>query len=289
MKTLNHFARNVYSQFGEDGILEVILSKFPETNCWCVEFGAWDGRLMSNTCHLIQSKNYRAVLIEADSRKFKELAANYSGNRSVTTVCALVDWQDHKLDDILASTEIPRDFDLLCIDVDGNDYHIWAATHLYSPKVVCIEFNPTVATGIEFVQKAKAGISQGASITSMVALGKDKGYELVAATRNNAIFVAEKYLRLFELVDNRPEALRIDSAWVTQIFWGMDGKLFMAGNETMPWHGISIRRLIREIPRSLGGFPVAMPWWKRKAFAAWKKLFRLEAKMRCHRLKPLDR
>ena len=111
----------------------------------------------------------------------------------------------------------------------------------------------------------------------MVALGKTKGYELVAATRNNAIFVIAEYQPLYELPDNRPEVLRTDSAWVTQIFWGMDGELFLMGNETIPWHGISIRRLIREIPRSLRGFPVAMPWWKRKAFAAWKKLRRVEA------------
>jgi hypothetical protein len=149
----------------------------------------------------------------------------------------------------------------------------------YQPKVVCIEFNPTIATGIEFVQQAKFGISQGASITSLVNLGKAKGYELVAATRNNAIFVGENYLPLFELVDNRAEVLRTDSTWVTHIFWGMDGALFMTGNETLPWHGISIRRLIREIPRSLRGFPFAMPWWKRKAFAAWKKLRRLEAEL----------
>jgi hypothetical protein len=115
----------------------------------------------------------------------------------------------------------------------------------------------------------------------MVSLGKAKGYELVAATRNNAIFVVAEYLPLYELPDNRPETLRTDSAWVTQIFWGMDGKLFLTGNETMPWHGISIRRLIREIPRSLRGFPVAMPWWKRKALAAWKKLCRLEANRGC--------
>jgi hypothetical protein len=279
--TLNQFARNVNSQFGEDGILEAILCRLPETNHWCVEFGAWDGRFMSNTCHLIESMNYRAVLIEGDPRRFEELSANYSQNQSVRTVHAWVGWQDHRLDDILASTEIPRDFDLLCIDVDGNDYHIWAATHQYRPKVVCIEFNPTVATGIEFVQKAKAGLCQGASLTSMVSLGKAKDYELIAATRNNAIFVLAEYLPLYELPDNRPETLRTDSAWVTQIFWGMDGKLFVTGNEIMPWHGISIRRLIREIPRGLRGFPVAMPWWKRKALAAWKKLCRLEAHTGC--------
>jgi hypothetical protein len=274
--TLNRFARNVYSQFGEDGILDTVLPRLPETDGWCVEFGAWDGRFLSNTCHLVESGNYRAILIEGDRQKFEELDANHAKNPNVRALHAWVDWQEHKLDDLLAATEIPRHFDLLSIDVDGNDYHIWAATQRYQPKVVCIEFNPTIATGIEFVQRASAGIAHGASITSMVALGKTKGYELIAATRNNAIFVKAEYQPLYKLPDNRPEVLRTDLAWVTQIFWGMDGQLFLIGNETIPWHGISIRRLIREIPRGLRGFPVAMPWWKRKAFAAWKKLRRVE-------------
>lgn len=276
MTTLNRFARNVYSQFGEDGILDTVLSRLPETDGWCVEFGAWDGRFLSNTCHLVESGNYRAILIEGDRQKFEELDANHAKNPNVRALHAWVDWQEHKLDDLLAATEIPRHFDLLSIDVDGNDYHIWAATQRYRPKVVCIEFNPTIATGVEFVQRASAGIAHGASITSMVALGKTKGYELIAATRNNAIFVKAEYHPLYKLPDNRPEVLRTDLAWVTQIFWGMDGQLFLIGNETIPWHGISIRRLIREIPRGLRGFPVAMPWWKRKAFAAWKKLRRVE-------------
>lgn len=277
MTTLNRFARNVYSQFGEDGILDAVLSRLPQTDGWCVEFGAWDGRFLSNTCHLIESKNYRAILIDADRRKFEELTANNSKNPNVRALHAWVGWQDQRLDELLATTEIPSDFDLLSIDVDGNDYHLWAAIQRYRPKVVCIEFNPTIATGIEFVQEASPRVTHGASISSLVALGKIKDYELVAATRNNAIFVIAEHLPLYDLPDNRPETLRTDCAWVTQIFWGMDGELFLMGNETIPWHGISIRRLIREIPRSLRGFPVAMPWWKRKAFAVWKKLQRVEA------------
>ena len=227
MTTLNHLAKNVHSQFGEDGILEAILSMLADTDRWCVEFGAWDGRLMSNTCHLIESRSYRAILIEADERKFAELRANYSGNRNVRTVHALVDWKDRKLDDILSSMDIPRDFDLLCIDVDGNDYHIWDATRLYRPKVVCIEYNPTVATGVAFVQKAKLGITQGASITSMVTLGKAKGYELVAATRNNAIFApkASCLCTGFPTIARRPFARtlrglhRSFGAWTESYFW----------------------------------------------------------------------
>ena len=58
---LNGFARNVYSQFGEDGILEELFSRFPaprDRNSFCVEFGAWDGIHLSNCANLILTANW---------------------------------------------------------------------------------------------------------------------------------------------------------------------------------------------------------------------------------------
>ncbi|HWE03123.1 MAG TPA: hypothetical protein VG326_12000, partial [Tepidisphaeraceae bacterium] len=63
---LNQYARNVYSQFGEDGILEQALRLLPVRDKWCVEFGAHDGLTYSNSANLITAQEYRAVLIEPD-------------------------------------------------------------------------------------------------------------------------------------------------------------------------------------------------------------------------------
>lgn len=41
------FARNVSSQYGEDGIIEKILDVIGDCNKWCVEFGSRDGRVCS--------------------------------------------------------------------------------------------------------------------------------------------------------------------------------------------------------------------------------------------------
>ncbi len=37
------YGKNVYSQTGEDGVIEKILDILPDRDSWCVEFGAWDG------------------------------------------------------------------------------------------------------------------------------------------------------------------------------------------------------------------------------------------------------
>lgn len=78
--------RNVYSQTGEDRVVEKILETLPQTDKWCVEFGAWDGLYLSNTRNLIETKGYSAVLIEADKNKFRDLQHNYSQRSDVITI-----------------------------------------------------------------------------------------------------------------------------------------------------------------------------------------------------------
>lgn len=84
---LSDYSKKIYSQNGEDGIIDQILKMIPEnkkTN-WCVEFGAWDGKHLSNTYNLIHNKNYSAVLIEGDQKKHKELVKNFESNQKVLT------------------------------------------------------------------------------------------------------------------------------------------------------------------------------------------------------------
>ena len=70
-KSLNACSNKIYSQFGEDGIINEILNRIGENNIdkWCVEFGARDGISDSNTYNLIKNNNYKAVLIEGDKKQ----------------------------------------------------------------------------------------------------------------------------------------------------------------------------------------------------------------------------
>ncbi len=254
---LLEFKNDVYSQAGEDGVVGKILEVLPSNDKWCVEFGAWDGVFASNSRNLIQGAGYAAVLIEPDGKKFKELRANYANNDKVIPVNAFVGFNKHDgLDALLAEHAIPRDFDFLSIDVDGNDYHIWKAVQKFRPKVICVEFNPTIPTAVDFVQPADPKISQGASLSALVALGKEKGYELVSVVSHNAFLVAEEYFPLFEIEDNRPETLRKDLDVITYLFSGYDGTVFLSGYKGLPWHMLPIKeRSIQVLPRFLRKHP----------------------------------
>lgn len=249
--------RNVFSQGGEDGVIEKILELLPQKDNWCVEFGALDGRDMSNTCHLIENAQYRAVLIEAVEKHYQKLESAHGKNTNVLTFNRFVGFgPEDNLDSILRETPIPTQFDLLSIDIDGNDYHVWQACTQYQPKVVVIEFNPTIPEAIDYVQAADPEVSKGSSLRSIVALGKQKGYELVCVVNVNAIFVRAEYFPLFEITDNSISQLWLDQSNVTHLFVTYDGEICLVGNKTLKWHRIPIDPgRIQQLPRFLRRFP----------------------------------
>lgn len=166
---LNEFQNNVTSQNGEDGIIAKIFEIIPDKNKWCVEFGAWDGKLYSNTYNLINQQSYSAVLIEANPGKFQALIKTYQENKKVIPINAFVGFESkNNLDTHLEPTTIPLDFDLLSIDIDGNDFHVWKASQHYMPKVVVIEYNPTIPNKVEFVQKPDIQLNQGSSLYLLI-------------------------------------------------------------------------------------------------------------------------
>src|SRR6266566_395581 len=225
------FKSNVYSQTGEDGITQKALSILPQTDKWCVEFGAGDGEFLSNTRKLIDQQSYSAVLIESSRDAFRSLQQRFSSNPKVVTINQAVGLTaENKLDNILKATPVPRDFDFLSIDIDGNDYHVWKSISQYEPKLVCIEFNPTIPTPLKFVQPPDGSLNTGSSIFSLVELGKDKGYEMISVLLFNAFFVKSKYFPLFQIPDNSPEALRTDLSLVTCLCSGFDGTILLRGN-----------------------------------------------------------
>jgi hypothetical protein len=250
------YKKDVYSQTGEDGIIEKILEVIGSNDKWAVEFGAWDG-VISNTQYLIESKQYKAVLIEADKKRFLDLKRIIGQNDNIIPINQFVEFKkDNNLDHILSNTPIPLDYDLLSIDIDGNDFHVWKATKKYSPKVVIIEFNPTIPTHISFVQTADKSVNQGTSLLSLVQLGKEKGYELVSVLWFNAVFVKKEYFHLFQIEFNDPEILRTNLDSISYIFQGYDGHVFLQGNCKLGWHGIDFKESkIQQLPSLLRKYP----------------------------------
>lgn len=264
------YARNIHSQAGEDGIIAEIFRRIGTESRWCVEFGAWDGKVASNSAALV-ADGWSGVLIEGDPTKFSDLQALYREKDDVVTLLAMVGWDGpSRLDALLAATPIPQSFDLLSVDIDGNDYHVWSAVETYRPRVVVVEFNPTIPNGVTFVQPADPKINQGSSIDALVDLGRRKGYTLVAATEFNAFFVEDACVSKVGVGDTSVGALRTDTSWQTQIFFGYDGRAFLSGSRGLFWHGVPVPPRIHVVPRVFEGFPGSFGPVRQRTLHGWR-------------------
>lgn len=270
---LNDCAKNVHSQKGEDGIIEKALEVLGNASRWCVEFGAWDGKHLSNTYNLMQ-KGWSGVFIEADSKRFQELRQTYPNADKAYCINSYVNFEGkNTLDSLLNGTPIPKDFGVLSIDIDGNDYHIWDSLKEFKPRIVIIEFNPTIPNHIEFIQPKDMRVNQGSSLRAMVNLGRKKGYELVATTILNAVFVRKEDFSKFEIADNSPEQLFKETKYFTSLFHLYDGTVVLRGCDTVKWHGIKMtQRHLQVVPKIFRVFPSVMSKPKLTAFRVWRKL-----------------
>lgn len=225
MDDLVKFAGNVTSQSGEDGILAEIFRRIGTVHRSCVEFGAWDGKYLSNTWSLWHEQRWRAVLIEGDPERHAALARSLADFPRARALCAYVRPEgENALDDLLAGCGIEQDFDLLSIDVDGDDYHIWAGLKCFRPRAVVVEYNPTIPPELELVQRR--GQYFGASARALVTLASSKGYRLVCCTKTNCIFVdtacwGELGLGEFTLEDVFPKG------HLTYVINSYDGKTYL--------------------------------------------------------------
>lgn len=268
---LDPYRRNVTSQNGEDGIIARIFEVIGEANRWCVEFGAWDGKLNSNSWSLIRERGWTGVLIEGEPGRFEDLRRAYGDIPAQVHLLRCYVGLDpgNRLDDLLARCGAPADFDLLSIDVDGNDWHLWNSLTGYRPRVIVIECNPTIDNDIYFVQDYGPSIHAGASMLALIELGKAKGYEFVASTGTNGFFVRRELFPAFGIEDNSIDALHEAAPeHVLKIFQGYDGTIYAAGNLKLHWHGIALTQedfqVLRPIDRRFPGTR-RRRWWRRAA------------------------
>lgn len=233
---LDQYRRNVTSQGGEDGVIEAIFERIGVDNKWAVEFGAFDGVKYSNTHNLITNHDWHCVMIEPDPGRFGQLVENLREYDRVVALQKLVGIQTgtDTLDKILGETAAPHDLDLMSIDVDGNDWHIWASLKTYRPRVVIIEINFSIPNDVYFVKKCDFGVAKGSSLKAIVALGKLKGYELAFTTPYNAIFVVEEAFPALGIADNSIEAMHQPLA-NGRVFQGYDTTIMTVGMPKMMW------------------------------------------------------
>lgn len=235
------YSDDVTSEHGEDGVIKRIFEVIGAPTHSCVELGALNGVHGSNVWQLVKNEGWSGVLIEADQTYFKKLQQEFAGIPRAECVNAFVSFEGpQSLDTILTRTKLPKEFDLFSLDIDGNEYHLWDSLKIYRPRVMLVEFNPTIPNDIVFIQPRDMNVFQGSSLRAFIELGKKKGYELVAANETNAFFVLKELFPKFAIADNSIDALHGGHEYETKLFQLYDGTLKIAGNKKLLWHNLPI-------------------------------------------------
>lgn len=264
-------------------ILEAVLA-IPSPAKFSVEFGAWDGIHLLNSRTLILDHGHRAVLIEPDDKKFKQLKKNYSKTSRVECLKAVVGWSsENGLDSLLKNTSCPLSPDFLSIDVDGNDYHIWKAVDVYRPAVVCVEFNPTIPQDVDYIQKADPYVQQGNSLRSLCCLAKEKAYGILHVDFHDVLFGSHEYFAATGKTPQNWDSVRMDTSTQTQLFVGYDGRILLRGAATLRWNGLRFyEEDVQILPSWLQKFPDNMNWFQKASLRVYRLLRRWRASWRRH-------
>jgi hypothetical protein len=194
----------VFSQWGEDGIIQYLIHEVDIPNTTFVEFGVQDYR-ESNTRFLLQHDNWSGLIIDASAPQIAQVKAESIYYRNdLRAVCAFIDRDN--IDELIRGNGVSGDIGLLSIDIDGNDYWVWEAITCVNPRIVICEYDSLlgdvhrVSTPYDknFVrtQAHYSFLYGGASIRAMEYLGEKKGYALVGSNSagNNLFFVRRDVL-----------------------------------------------------------------------------------------------
>lgn len=179
---LSQYGRKVYSQFQEDGQLEELIRRLDPPK-YFVEIGA--GHNGENCTHILLDHGWRGLWLEGNERH-ADMLKEAVQHPKVSIQHAFV-----KLENLEWNLRsVPREFGVLSIDVDGNDYWIWKALcggiNPYRPHVVVIESQcqkpldePFVAPYDPLYVWDHVSQDTGASPYSMIELGESLGYRFV--------------------------------------------------------------------------------------------------------------
>jgi len=197
-KRLNRYELRVCSQNGEDGILAEIFRRIGTANRYFVEFGASDGS--ENNTALLLRQGWSGLWIDADTPAVNRARASFASEIAAGKLTVLQGFiTAENIEDLFRQGNVPEEFDLLSIDIDRNDYHVWEKITHYRPRVAVVEYNsgipPTMSWVVPYDPKAfgwnSFGTGNGASLKALEELGAKKSYSLVGCELGgvNSFFV----------------------------------------------------------------------------------------------------
>jgi hypothetical protein len=211
----------IFSQWGEDGIIQHLLDVVEVKNKTFIEFGV-ESFKESNCRFLMVKNNWKGFVIDGSDENIAELRQSYYfWKYNLTAVSSFITKQN--VDSLLMRSGFDEDLGLLSIDIDGNDYYVLQAIESFKPRILICEYNAvfgarkiTVPYDDNFQRTNKhfSNLYFGASLSALVYLAQTRGYSLVGVNSNavNAFFVRN------DLLSDKLTVLTADEAFFPSEF-----------------------------------------------------------------------
>lgn len=190
----------VFSQFGEDGILEWLVHHVAPASTCFVEFGV-ENYLEANTRFLLLNRNWKGFVMDGNPKHMEYVRSTplYWRN-DLRAVSAFITAEN--IDELLESNGFMGPLGVLSVDLDGNDYWVLKAMRRVEADILIVECNPIFGDrhavtvpydpGFERFSAHYSGLFFGASIQAVRELAEQRGYTFVGTCTNgiNAFFVS---------------------------------------------------------------------------------------------------
>lgn len=226
---------SAFSQNGEDGIIDYLLSLVREPNRYFVEVGASDG-LENNSSYLAFVKKHNGVMV--DGNQFKSANAE----RFLQALNWGVDYLNMFITPDAVSGLLDRcifrDPDFFSLDIDSNDYYVCKACLEAGlrPKVICVEYNSALGPErsitipytpeFDYTTAHPSGLYYGVSLNAWKTFLSSHGFRFVTVDTHgvNAFFVdpatvdtdALSGLHSVDFAENSAQRRRVRGDWRAQ-------------------------------------------------------------------------
>lgn len=227
-KELHDYEFRVYSQWGEDGIIQHLIKTIPNLEKTFIEFGV-QNYVESNTRFLLVNNNWAGLIIDGSQKNIDYVKSDaIYWQHNLKAECAFITREN--INTIIKNSGLNGDIGLLSIDIDGNDYWVWEAIDVVTPAIVVIEYNARfgdqLAVSIpyepNFIRSSAhhSNIYYGTSLSALFKLGAKKGYALVGCNSagNNAFFLRN------DLITDKIKVKTVAEAFVSNKFRESRGK-----------------------------------------------------------------
>ena len=194
----------VYSQWGDDGIIQYLIRTLNIENKKFIEFGVGN-YYESNTHFLLVHDNWSGFVIDA-SQEYMDIVRNnpFFWRYDLKLKTSFINKDN--INDLLSESNF-TDIGLLHIDLDGNDYWILDSLDMdkYNPDILILEYNSNFGPDRKItvpydplfscIDAHFSGQYFGASLSALEELAGKKGYYFIGCNSagNNAYFLKNKY------------------------------------------------------------------------------------------------